>query len=611
MKLNLGSQLGNYQLIKSLGSGGFAYVYLGKHIYLETMAAVKVLRIGIELSDKERRQFLTEARTIAQLRHPHIIGVLDFGVEHDLPYFVMEYAAHGSLRDRHTAGSVVPLDTILSYVQQVASALQYAHERQVVHCDVKPENMLVGEDGGVLLGDFGIARVMQNTTQTQDVMGTVAYMAPERFTGKSVPASDQYALGVVVYQWLCGDLPFDGRNAAHVLYMHTYMQPPSLCERMPGLPPAVEKVVFRALMKQEDQRFPSIQAFADAFEDAVKARMPVNAAGSQASRLFDYPAFHQEDHATIASMAPTVLNADITDQEHREEKAFTVDNAPGAEKIFLLLPLASEVIPPPDNASPVPFQEIDNVPTVKDEGQLELVMPTVYATNEDETVLASPQDVFPTIPLFSPVHLPSIEETIQDETVLAEGDPLLSSFSPLDDGSLLSIRLLPTISEVISRIPVPPPIDPQQIEIFISYSHRDRKYREELDIFLEHLRRIYPTTVWYDGEILPGEDFEREIERHLHRAHIILLLVSQFFIASRYCREKELKPAIQRHIAGEARVIPVIVRPATWRDDEILGRLQALPKYGKPIVEWQSKDAAYLNVAQGLRRVIKEMLKIP
>ncbi len=231
MEPTKGSNLGNYRLISPLGAGGFADVYLGEHIYLETRAAIKVLHVSFEPASEVLDRFLTEARTIAQLRHPNIVGILEFGVEHDLPYLVMEYAPHGSLRTKHPRGSILPFATVLSYVQQVAAALQYAHEHRVVHCDVKPENMLLDQDDRVLLSDFGIARVVQNTMQTQEVVGTIYYMAPEQFDGKPLPASDQYALGVVVYQWLCGHLPFEGGNLGEIFVKHTQKPPPSMRER--------------------------------------------------------------------------------------------------------------------------------------------------------------------------------------------------------------------------------------------------------------------------------------------------------------------------------------------------------------------------------------------
>ncbi len=269
MAERVGQQLGNYRLIHLLGHGGFADVYLGEHVYLKTLAAIKVL--GIQLTEDMISSFLVEAQIIAQLAHPHIVRLLDFGVENMFPFLVMDYAPNGTLRQRHPRGMSLPLPLIVSYVKQIAGALQYAHDRRLVHRDVKPENMLLGHNHEVLLSDFGIAVVTQTSHQqpSQEVVGTAAYMAPEQLQGKPRPASDQYALGIVIYEWLTGDLPFHGTLAfTEVASQHLFVSPPSLHAKVPTIPPLVEEVVMIALAKDPKQRFGSVQAFANAFEQA-------------------------------------------------------------------------------------------------------------------------------------------------------------------------------------------------------------------------------------------------------------------------------------------------------------------------------------------------------
>ena len=198
---SIDQRLGNYRLIRLLGHGGFADVYLGEHIYLKTQAAIKVLHTQLQPEDIEK--FRSEALTIAHLIHPHIIRVLDFDVENAAPFLVMDYAPNDTLRHRHPRGTRLPSAVFLPYVKQVASALQYAHDQKLIHRDVKPENMLLGRNNEVLLSDFGIALVSQNSLSqsTEDlVIGTMSYMSPEQIQGKPRPASDQYALGVVVYE---------------------------------------------------------------------------------------------------------------------------------------------------------------------------------------------------------------------------------------------------------------------------------------------------------------------------------------------------------------------------------------------------------------------------
>jgi serine/threonine protein kinase len=150
-----GQQLGNYRLVRLLGRGGFAEVYLGEHIYLKSHAALKL--VHVELPEEEREAFLQEAQTLVRLNHPHIVRLLDFAVEAGTPFLVMEYAPHGTLRQKHPRGTRLPVETAAIYVNQVASALQYAHNQHIIHRDVKPANMLLGSHDEVLLSDFGLA----------------------------------------------------------------------------------------------------------------------------------------------------------------------------------------------------------------------------------------------------------------------------------------------------------------------------------------------------------------------------------------------------------------------------------------------------------------------
>jgi serine/threonine protein kinase len=282
----LGKQLGNYRLISLIGRGGFAEVYLGEHVYLKTQAAIKVLKT--RLTAKEREGFLTEARTIAHLQHHHIVRVLEFGVEEGMPFLVMEYAPHGTLRQRHPRGTPLILETIVPYVKDIADALQYAHEEKLIHRDIKPENMLLGSNNEILLSDFGIALVVKTRSHQdkQEVFGTIAYMAPEQLQGRAQLASDQYALGIVVYEWLSGDRPFHG-SFTEIACQHLLTPPPSLLERVPTLQPVVEQVVLIALAKDPEQRFPSVQAFADALEQASVGAHFITPTANQLSSVQD------------------------------------------------------------------------------------------------------------------------------------------------------------------------------------------------------------------------------------------------------------------------------------------------------------------------------------
>jgi eukaryotic-like serine/threonine-protein kinase len=257
-------QLGNYRLVHLLGRGSFADVYLGEHIHLNTQAAIKVL--DMRLTNDDMEDFLKEARTIAHLKHPSIIQILEFGVENNTPFLVMDYAPNGTLRAHFPKGSRFLPEDIQPYVMQIASALQYAHDEKLIHRDIKPENMLLGMNDEVLLADFGIAIVAHSsrTQSLQGVAGTVAYMAPEQLRGMPVKASDQYALAAVIFEWLTGKALFQG-SFVEVATQQMHSPVPSLSKLIPAIPPVVEFAVLKALSKDPTGRFASVQEFANAF----------------------------------------------------------------------------------------------------------------------------------------------------------------------------------------------------------------------------------------------------------------------------------------------------------------------------------------------------------
>ena len=190
---HVGQRFGDYRLIRFLGEGTFGDVYLGEQMHEKSPAAVKVFKA--KLTPDKFKDFINEVRTVL-LRHSNIIQVLDFGIgEDDIPFLVMEYAPNGTLLQRHPRGSHLQLAIVVSYVKQIAAALQYAHDHKRIHRDVKPENMLFGANNEILLSDFGIAAVAHSTysQRTEEAIGTALYMAPEQWQGKPVPATDQYA----------------------------------------------------------------------------------------------------------------------------------------------------------------------------------------------------------------------------------------------------------------------------------------------------------------------------------------------------------------------------------------------------------------------------------
>jgi serine/threonine protein kinase/outer membrane protein assembly factor BamB len=299
----MGQQLGNYRLIRLLGSGGFAEVYLGVHRHLNTQVAIKILHSRMVEEDIE--YFRREAQIVATLVHPHIVRVFDFDVQEGVAFLVMDYAPHGSLRQRHPRGQMVPLSTVVSYVKQVAEALQYAHSKRLIHRDVKPENLLLGLNGEVLLSDFGIATIAHSTSSqsAQAMMGTIAYMAPEQIQEHPRPASDQFSLGVVVYELLCGKRPFQG-SLAEIIVQSMAKSPPSLGEKIPAISSEVEKVVFTALAKDYKQRFASVKAFATALEQASQEIQPVPIIPPRSVHPVSSPPSQQPEASILSQHSP-------------------------------------------------------------------------------------------------------------------------------------------------------------------------------------------------------------------------------------------------------------------------------------------------------------------
>ena len=265
-----GQRLGTYRLIRLLGQGACSEVYMGEHLHLNFPVAIKMLSGHFTRNDM--KTFLVQASTLAQLKHPHIVRVIDLGLNDNVPFLVMDYAPNGNLRQRHPKGTRIPLETVVSYVQQIADALDYVHNHKLIHRDIKPHNMLLGSDNQVLLSDFGIAMPSHSidAIRSNDFEGTVAYAAPEQLQGKPRRSSDQYALGIVVYGWLCGEWPFSG-SFAEVAHQHLSVLPPPLHEKNSAISPAVEKVVLKALAKDPVKRFASVQQFADALQRALQA----------------------------------------------------------------------------------------------------------------------------------------------------------------------------------------------------------------------------------------------------------------------------------------------------------------------------------------------------
>ena len=254
---------GRYELEELVGSGGMSSVYRAYDRQLERRVALKILHERLGADDEHVSRFRHEARAVARLSHPNVVTVIDRGSDGGRQFIVFEYVDGENLRQLLDRTGRLPVRRALEIAIAVADALAYAHERGVVHRDVKPQNVLIGRDGELKVTDFGIARSLDaesGLTLTGTVLGTSSYLSPEQASGKRVTESaDVYSLGVVLYELLAGEVPFPGGNQVVVALKHVNEEAPPLR----NVPPRVAAAVARALEKEPERRFPSMADFAD------------------------------------------------------------------------------------------------------------------------------------------------------------------------------------------------------------------------------------------------------------------------------------------------------------------------------------------------------------
>ncbi|MFI5284273.1 MAG: serine/threonine-protein kinase, partial [Candidatus Dormibacterales bacterium] len=277
-----GTRLGPYEVQGFIGQGAMGLVYRAYHPHLERTGAVKVMQAIAPDRDAIAR-FRHEAQAIAQMRHPNILNVYDFGEFEGTPYMIVEFVPGGSLADR-LSQDLLDETAAIMYLRGIASGLDYAHSMGVVHRDVKPANVLLTSDDLPVLADFGLAKLLQGSSlksMSGVTTGTPAYMAPEQVMGSQVgPAADRYALATIAYEMLTGAIPFQGEALLELLYaqVHRYPQPPSA--RRPSLGPYVDNVIMRGLSKNPADRWESCAKFVDALQVVVSDRHPAPAAAT-------------------------------------------------------------------------------------------------------------------------------------------------------------------------------------------------------------------------------------------------------------------------------------------------------------------------------------------
>ncbi|KMY53573.1 serine/threonine protein kinase [Bacillus sp. FJAT-27231] len=259
----IGKRLGGrYKIIKMIGGGGMANVYLAQDMILEREVALKVLRLDFVNEEEFLRRFQREAQSATSLVHPHIVNIYDVGEEEGINYIVMEYVDGMTLKQYIQQYSPIPVEKTIDIMKQLASAIAFAHHNSIIHRDIKPHNILMDRDGNVKITDFGIAMALSATsiTQTNAVLGSVHYISPEQARGgMATKKSDIYALGIVMFELLTGQLPFSGESAVSVALKHLQAETPSVKRWNPAIPQSVENIVLKATAKDPFHRYASLE----------------------------------------------------------------------------------------------------------------------------------------------------------------------------------------------------------------------------------------------------------------------------------------------------------------------------------------------------------------
>ncbi|MBN1582589.1 MAG: serine/threonine protein kinase, partial [Anaerolineae bacterium] len=253
--VDVGQTLNNrYRLLSLEGTGGMAAVYKAQDLALKRLVAVKILHGGRNVGDA----FQQEAQAAAKMPHPNIVTVYDISQDQEVSYIVMEYVQGPTLRDLIVAEAPFGIDRALNIAAQICNAVEFIHQQGVIHCDLKPLNILVLPDENIKITDFGIARDLaeNSTTQQKKAWGTAHYASPELISGKPLtPASDVYAIGIILYEMLTGVRPFDGSNAAEIARQHILDAPPPIQTHNPRIPRYICQVLDRALLKEPAKRY--------------------------------------------------------------------------------------------------------------------------------------------------------------------------------------------------------------------------------------------------------------------------------------------------------------------------------------------------------------------
>ena len=271
MQIKIGTLIdGRYRVTAKIGHGGMADIYEATDIIKKVVVAIKMIRDDVMLDSTNLKRFENEALIAASLNHPNIVKVYNHGTVAGVPYIANEYIKGQTLKDVIDFRGALPLEEAVDYMLQLTAALYFAHQHNIVHRDVKPENIFVMPDGTIKLADFGIAQAEgldNHLTKTNEIIGSVYYMAPEIAKGKkATPKSDMYATGVAFYEMLTAHPPFENDSAVNIAVMHIKDKFPSVRAKNPDIPKEVEKIIYKATMKEPSDRYSDMEEFHQALE---------------------------------------------------------------------------------------------------------------------------------------------------------------------------------------------------------------------------------------------------------------------------------------------------------------------------------------------------------
>ena len=290
-----------YQIIKTIGEGGMANVYLAKDTILDRNVAVKVLRGDLADDEKFVRRFQREALSASKLNHPNIVEMYDVGEDDGRYYIVMEYVEGKTLKSLVKKRGALTLPEVIDIMTQLTSAIMCAHDSYIIHRDIKPQNVMILDDGRVKIMDFGIAMALNSNelTQTNSVMGSVHYLPPEQANGSgSTIKSDIYSLGILMYELLTGKVPFKGDNAVEIAIKQMKEPIPSICKQNPDIPQSVENIVLRACAKNPKNRYDSVR---EMYDDIKSCLTEDNL--NQKKLVYKYPEHELEETKVMPNLS--------------------------------------------------------------------------------------------------------------------------------------------------------------------------------------------------------------------------------------------------------------------------------------------------------------------